>query len=795
MKKTCLLLATLVLALLALFQSVEVAYATETYGAVLIDTEGPPVMPMNYPQAIYNDTAKCTFFVYQGYEEVTRKFYANTYNHTSGELSEPFYLGTSYEDDGHFAPSIGVLWNGSLIVLYDSHSYTPGYIKYRVSINAYDTTSWYSYKTKTGDYTYPQLVTFGNEMRVFIRVSTGSYDSDWFRYTFNSVGFWLDETLIIDDSDPVVDEGRMYALFTKDTDGYIYMSGSHGNVTVYPGWRGNLHFAYSKDRGVTWLKANDTSLSLPLGFAETLISEEDSMVTSTFPFVGSDNKARIMAIRGKNTVDYWTGLRYCIWNGESWDIDWVKDENNQMINMSGSNALEPLIGVPTGYSCAPFRDASFNSTAFWFTHNDTRKLTRYVVGDYEADFIFARTVELDIVARWCLGMAVSDHANPYECYADTGRPVDGSFTYDLYYTFNEATYLYTLKGKYSEDTGEIYPPSTRAVNITAYFTDHNPETFELNATYYYGSAYQPLYFSFNTTKNRQYWLGKDENEATIYVYDTDLTTYTIGFYDLAGLLDDYPFVDASRYITGNLTVVEKRKVDVEKKVVMALKNGERYTIKVHDGSTYTFGDLTVTATTTIQLTLKGLDFPKETLLTYKNVRIYGTRVWDPSGTGSISITYEDLLNKTTSVKIDINYRNGTNAYTTTKTDDSFVQAWLSAKNDTDYAVVCTITHEKYGVWEWKQYFPKSLSTAPWGLDFLGSLPFATSIILPGILICFVAGAFSQINAEVGAFMAVVTAIILTYMGWINISAGYLITALSLTILMALIYSKRRVQTY
>jgi len=201
----------------------------------------------------------------------------------------------------------------------------------------------------------------------------------------------------------------------------------------------------------------------------------------------------------------------------------------------------------------------------------------------------------------------------------------------------------------------------------------------------------------------------------------------------------------------------------------------------------------MTDTTTIQLTLKSIQFPKETLFTYAYVRIYGDRGFGIPN-GNISITYQDTLSQTVDVEIYMNYKNGTNVYNATETADSFVHTWNSALNNTDYATVCNINHTRYGVFVWRQYFPQEFSDPPWSLSFLGSLPFDTNIIIPSLIILMIGGCFTVINAQVGAFMAVITAIILTYLGWIPIPAGYLITAFALAILMAIVYSKRRVRT-
>jgi len=101
--------------------------------------------------------------------------------------------------------------------------------------------------------------------------------------------------------------------------------------------------------------------------------------------------------------------------------------------------------------------------------------------------------------------------------------------------------------------------------------------------------------------------------------------------DFAGILSEYSYIEAKRYVNATLRIVEKRQVDVENKIIMNLVNGVLYTIVIGDGDIYTFGDLRVTDDTTIVLTLKAVDFPKETLLTYNYVRIYGLRALGSDG--------------------------------------------------------------------------------------------------------------------------------------------------------------------
>lgn len=358
-----------------------------------------------------------------------------------------------------------------------------------------------------------------------------------------------------------------------------------------------------------------------------------------------------------------------------------------------------------------------------------------------------------------------------------------------------------LHGLFDEDTGLMKALGERAVNVTVVLLGYVDETYVLNGSLDIAWATPILYIQFNTSVPRQYWFSTAEtgtgDPVTIYVFDTSLTSYTISFLDLAGLLDDYPFITAKRYINGSLTIVEKRKVDAEDKVVMALKNGEKYSIVISDGvvgETYVFGDLTMTSVTILQLTLRGVDFPKATLLTYKYVRIYSHRAF-ATPCGNITVYYQDLLNMTNNVQIYIKYKNWTTVYYTIITaNSSFIHVWASALNNTDYRVEVIIDHQKYGVYTVRQYFPMHLSKNPWGLAWFGNLPFDTALIIPFFIILFVGGCFSVINAEVGAVAMVITAMIVVYMWSIPIAPATLFIAFAFAILMAIVYAKRKVQT-
>ena len=369
----------------------------------------------------------------------------------------------------------------------------------------------------------------------------------------------------------------------------------------------------------------------------------------------------------------------------------------------------------------------------------------------------------------------------------------------LYVTYETEGYVYTVHGPYYEN-GQV---ANCISNVTLFSKTNNPYSFIMNGTD--GAADTVTiqndtcswYFQWNAsaTNSRSYYLkSASTEEFWVYVADPSKTyaAYTISFLDLAGILKTMPHVKAERYING-VRIVERGTVDVEKKVVFYMESYASYSITVeNDVLTYSFGDLTFGSSTSITLTLKAVDFPKQTLFTYKYVRVYGERaLGTPNGT--ITITYQDLLNKTTSVQIWINYKNGTNIVYTTEYTDSFIYEWGSASNDTDYSVVLGITHETYGYYGWRQYFPRGMSAMPWGMDWMGTMPFNTAYIIPAFLIIFAGACFSVVNAYVGAFMMVIVAAIESYIGWLPIPSSVLVAAFTFAVILAIVYAKKRIQ--
>jgi hypothetical protein len=373
-------------------------------------------------------------------------------------------------------------------------------------------------------------------------------------------------------------------------------------------------------------------------------------------------------------------------------------------------------------------------------------------------------------------------------------------------------YSYTFNGPYYETTGnDIFVNSSPAdIWLTIHYADSTPtSTAVFNGAYTLTPTSKPLYFSitiyFNVTGvatlvpfTREYWLGPNENTGTYNIYSEKTTvTYVISFMDQVGLLKTYPYIEAQILMNGTYQTVEKKIVDVQNIVSMELIEGQRYRILFGDGATtQVYGDLTTTATTGIQLILRGVDFPKETLLLYQYVHASAIRDF-LNPIGAITVSYEDTTSQTTSVTVTIT-SNGTTVYSNVFTSQLFSYTWNSAVNATSYEVTVAIVHVNFGSFNYKYYLQGQYEkpVEPFSLAFLGStMGISTAVLIPALLIIFVAGCFSEITAETAAILTVIIAIILSALGWIEISQAAIITALALSVLAGIITAKRRLNTY
>jgi hypothetical protein len=378
-------------------------------------------------------------------------------------------------------------------------------------------------------------------------------------------------------------------------------------------------------------------------------------------------------------------------------------------------------------------------------------------------------------------------------------PSNSNYKYSIYCTIDETfSYNYYFYGLYDEDTGLV----DGAVNVTAYWDDGTaPETFEVDGSSYQGFDSSPEHFFFELgSVDREYWLSADEGDdltTSIYVFNASLTSYTLTFYDWTGALSTYSWVSAIRNINGTEVVVDKRKVDEEIKVVMGLEMYKKYSIELEAivGTTYTWGELSMTSDTSVKLVVKGTEFPQDVIQTYRYVRVYGYREAYNTSHDSIVHLYEDTQEATSSVNVTIYYGNDTVAHSYLYSDtDSFTYTWSEADNETSYYSVVTITHATYGVLVFRQSFLRGFDDAVFDLSFLGSLPSGADVnsLLPTGILLVITLAFSALTSGIGGIVVVGFAGIMDIMGWIDFDANLLVLTVILAVMYAVFKNYQRV---
>jgi hypothetical protein len=353
------------------------------------------------------------------------------------------------------------------------------------------------------------------------------------------------------------------------------------------------------------------------------------------------------------------------------------------------------------------------------------------------------------------------------------------------------------------------------VSVTSYYSNGNHgiagtsvERFTVltSESYIYEPPAKPLYFSFDLSQHyganmtRQYWLGKTENTASIPIYATNNDLSTIAF-----SIFNYKMIDAfgsgailtARSITNN-NAIDRRLTDSVGTATLNLQPNTLYLLTIESvstGTSYTLGPIN-TANTLITMTVPALSFPSSLISLYTYSYMFAYRNFT---THSLSIAYEDTTNSTGSLELIISTQNSTVYYDHTFINgidnvNLFGYTWTSADNATDYNVWLVVNSTTSGVYYFKQFLlgENNVVESPFSFAFLGSIEgFDTAIFIPAFLIIGAAGCFSQLSAEVAAFLTTVTAVILVLIGWISISNSMLVIALSLSVLSGVVAARRR----
>ena len=356
------------------------------------------------------------------------------------------------------------------------------------------------------------------------------------------------------------------------------------------------------------------------------------------------------------------------------------------------------------------------------------------------------------------------------------------------YLIDPATY--TFHGLYYENG-----TAAGAVNVTAYFPSNATDTFQVNGskTVYYEE--QPLLFTFPVSSDiRRIYVTEHNDTFYLFTPESSYTTYEFTIKDYTGVIGEGDsYLEALRYVNSTERLIERMKIqDTITSVPLILVVNRVYVLQVRlsDGSTYRFGYYVSGVDPTPTLSIRTISFSQAAQVTYRYVTVEATRSSDAT---TITVNYQDNLDQTILVDLEIRYQNGTVAYSDNSTANPTSFVWNSAVNTTDYYAVVTITHGFFGTLTYVKPLGKQISVmaAPsagvfgsWGLMSPGS-------VIPAAIIFVVAGAFSAFSVPFALFAVVVTAGIFVYLGWVSISTTLLAEAMAMAVIIGIVRASRR----
>ena len=291
---------------------------------------------------------------------------------------------------------------------------------------------------------------------------------------------------------------------------------------------------------------------------------------------------------------------------------------------------------------------------------------------------------------------------------------------------------------------------------------------------------------------RVYYLtSANSEELWIYVANPNIPIglYTFTVTDLAGVTNAY--LETVINVEGQNRVVERHKLDMLGPVPFWMYWAHHYDIRlICDQGTYTWAGFIALTEYSLNLIITKDMFP----MAYPgmNVTVNALRMnatW-------IQANYTDNQALTIWVKVDIQYKKGyrwETTYTVNNTGNTHMVNWYAAVNKTDYLVKVTALRNG-DLKTWTFSCPKlGVSVNPFEglLDALGNWPIPASQIIGLAIVLMVFAVFSYAYLPIGCILGVLTAIILTYIGWLQISWSLLGLGMAIAVFVGLAEAKKR----
>lgn len=351
----------------------------------------------------------------------------------------------------------------------------------------------------------------------------------------------------------------------------------------------------------------------------------------------------------------------------------------------------------------------------------------------------------------------------------------------------EYEYMYTFDGEYSE-TGSYIDDICLDVHYQNYSQTHF--IVEGSTEVYFGE--QPLFFSWPVDQYIRVFYPPSNDTITVFTPPSPYYVYMFEIKDFAGVLVDESCLETYRIINNTNYLVERRNVkdNVGNIVPMIMEQGASYLLILNNSdSQYRFGYFLAASILDRELVLPAIAFSLKTQQTYKHVFVEAVR----TDGETITVNYEDLLEQTNQVGLEITYRNGTLAYTDSATFQKGQFQWTQADNQTDYMTTTTVDHETYGTLIYRyEVLHSPEADPPWDFSVFGTWgPLDPEAIFPLFIILITAAVFSQAYIPIGIVAVLVVSGYMWHQGWLALDATLLGDAVAFGIILIIAAAKLR----
>jgi len=382
--------------------------------------------------------------------------------------------------------------------------------------------------------------------------------------------------------------------------------------------------------------------------------------------------------------------------------------------------------------------------------------------------------------------------------APAGTDTLGIYTTEQGLASSPKLYIgYTLDFEFSVNLFGPYTElgirDTDGINCTFTRPNQEPVIFELNGTYETTAQTDTrLVITSEVGGNisRIYYLRYDQWYEDIYIFYPDVlyATYYVTLVDFVGLTNGY--LETLLNINGTDRIIERQRLDVVNALPFVLSWGTSYKFRlVADEGSHVWHSVIAGSDTTFTLTITSLQFPPDTI-SIGDISIAAIRTADLT----IQALYDDDAELTDWVYISFTELGETTlSYSTNNTGNTHDISWSDALPTKSYVVYFENSHQEEGTLTYSIVVSTIFDEDnPWDFSWLGDWgEIDTTQIVAVFIVLAVFGGFSLGSVDVGIVTMMITAGILIYIGWLDITWTFFTIVFAIGILAIISIRKQR----